>query len=203
MLIRGSNLQKNLLADMTIPNTGNATNMASATNTIIDNRYNEGKALIDFLLKNKELSLSTDVENNFRKTLLLSTASYFEHQITEILREFAKIHSQNNSLVMEYIEKQGISRKYHTLFSWESGNVNSFLGNFGSAFKTKILAEFKANSDLEVGAKAFIEIGSERNNLVHRNFADFPMEKTADEIHHKYKQAIVFIHFLKEQLTTP
>lgn len=133
--------------------------------TIIDTRYTEGKFLIEYLINNKEVSFVSEAENNFKKTPLLCTASYFEHQITSIIKEFAKLHSQANPMIMSYIEIQGINRKCHTLFNWDSGNINQFLGNFGAAFKESFNAKIKSEKELEIGVKSFIELGSDRNSL--------------------------------------
>lgn len=42
--------------------------------------------------------------------------------------------------------------------------------------------------------KAFMEIGRDRNRLVHEDFATFTLEKTAEEIHNHYQTALVFVN---------
>ena len=53
----------------------------------------------------------------------------------------------------------------------------------------------KVRSDTELGesVKAFLEIGHLRNQLVHKNYADFQLDKTLEEIYSRYKQANRFL----------
>ena len=53
--------------------------------TIIDVLYEENQKIDRFLEEHGEISLRKNVDNNFRKALLLSIASYFEHEIGEII----------------------------------------------------------------------------------------------------------------------
>jgi hypothetical protein len=48
--------------------------------------------------------------------------------------------------------------------------------------------------------RAFLELGNERNRLVHQNYATFPMEKTLDEIYALYQNAVMFVDALPSAL---
>jgi uncharacterized protein with ParB-like and HNH nuclease domain len=44
--------------------------------------------------------------------------------------------------------------------------------------------------------RAFLELGNERNRLVHENYATFPMEKTLEEVYALYKKSCLFVDAL-------
>ncbi|MEA4967661.1 MAG: HEPN domain-containing protein [Bacteroidaceae bacterium] len=169
--------------------------------TIIDEQYKEGKELIDYLTSKKEVTFQTYAENNFRKNLLLSSASYFEAEITSIILSFAKKCSSNNEKLENLIKQKVINRQYHTYFDWENGsNANKFFSLFGNSFKQEMEYKIKQDNDLREGIISFMQIGLERNKMVHQNFAEIVIEKTAEEVYEMYKKAKRFIEVLKEQL---
>ena len=49
---------------------------------------------------------------------------------------------------------------------------------------------------MQLSINAFLEFGSERNRLVHQNYAAFPMEKTLDEVYCLYKKSSHFVDAL-------
>jgi hypothetical protein len=49
----------------------------------------------------------------------------------------------------------------------------------------------KASEDMRTAVQAFLELGNERNKLVHQDYSTFPLEKTLDEIHALYRNAVV------------
>ena len=52
---------------------------------IIERLYEDNKLLINKLIADNEISLISTVDDVFRKTLLMSAASYFEHIICQII----------------------------------------------------------------------------------------------------------------------
>jgi len=167
---------------------------------LIEKLYSDNKALSDYLLSQGQLSFRADVDNNFKKVLLLAVASYLEQQVTEILTDFSSQASSNCDPLVNFVQNKAIKRQYHTYFDWESKNVNSFLGLFGDTFKTQCLSEISADGNLNDGIRAFLEIGSQRNYLVHENYAAYYLEKTADEVFELYKKSQGFIEYLKRKL---
>jgi hypothetical protein len=181
----------------------------------------EYDSLSTYLADKREISLLSDLNKNFRKILLLSCSSYFEHQVIRTLSDFVKQKSGGDYRIINFLEKQAISQKYHTLFDWgkqnrlddfEKKGANKFWKLFGDEFKNKIEEELKGNNnetELEKNNRlakisaieAFIEIGHHRNILVHNNFADYDYnQKTAEEIFNLFKTAEPFIPFLSEKL---
>jgi len=168
---------------------------------IVDQQYESGSALITYLTAQKELTLSNEAQNNFRKHILLSTASYFENEIINTIIEFAKTHSNNDELIISIIKMKAVKRQYHTYFDWEKGtNANSFFSLFGETFKNKMSKRVEDEPELEASIKAFLQLGQERNKLVHQNFAEVVLEKTAQDIYNLYQRALLFIATIKLEL---
>ncbi|MBE6859303.1 MAG: hypothetical protein E7498_07720 [Ruminococcus sp.] len=157
------------------------------------------KELSNFLTSQAKISESIEVNNHYRKILLLSCASFYENQITSIIQEFVKKHSTDDR-VFDFMNNKAIQRQYHTFFNWNEKNINSFLGLFGADFKQKIANEIKSNEELQSQVKAFLEIGNERNKMVHGNFLEYKLEKTIDEIFSLHIEASKLIEYIRSVL---
>lgn len=151
-----------------------------------------------YLLKNGQISLENNVENHLKKVMLLSCASFYENQIQEIIKSFVKRNSSDDK-VSNFVLKKAISRQYHTYFNWEGNNVNSFLGLFGEEFRKEVSATISQDDALKEQMKAFLQIGNERNKMVHENFLVYNLEKTFDEIILLNEKAEKFVDFLKKE----
>lgn len=167
---------------------------------VIDTIYEEYYLLTEFLEKNNEISFNNTVSDNFKKTLLLSIASFFESKITDMIFNYTVNKTENDTLLTSFVRSKAINRQYHTYFDWKCNNINQFLGCFGQVFKEKASRQIKENL-LEDNVKAFMEIGSYRNQMVHQNFASFYLDKTTEEVYELYKKAIVLVAFLEELFT--
>lgn len=169
--------------------------------TIIDEQYRSGNSLIEFLKSEKHLTFTSEAERNLQKTILLAAASYFEKEISETMIEFAKSHSGNNELIISLIKQKAVSRQYHTYFDWDKArNANKFFSLFGDIFKAKMIENVKLDDRLDRSIRAFLEIGNERNKMVHQNFAEVIIDKTAEEIYKLYKDSLYFIETIKKEL---
>jgi len=51
----------------------------------------------------------------------------------------------------------------------------------------------KRSEEMRSAVSAFLEVGNERNRLVHQDYVTFPMEKTLDEIYMLYRSALAFV----------
>lgn len=169
--------------------------------TAVDRLYSEFQDLISYLDKGSEISLRSIADENFKKALLLAAASYFEHRITDNLLAFVSEASSKSPRVVEFVKKKAISRQYHTFFDWDSGNANQFFGLFGENFKTFMKKEVERSKELGEAVKAFLEIGRERNRLVHQDFGTFVLEKTAEEIYNLYRAALHFVETMPGKLS--
>ncbi|MFZ2472805.1 MAG: HEPN domain-containing protein [Methanothrix sp.] len=169
--------------------------------TVIDKIYNDYSVLLDYLEENKEISLRNDADNNFKRVLLLSIASFFEYEINDALLRFISINSRNN-MIYSFTKIKGIDRQYHSYFDWPGRKANKFYSLFGDEFKKDIEKEIKSNEALRNSVNDFLEIGFIRNELVHKNFATYPLDKTAKDIYNLYKSAIQFVDYLKKRLSS-
>jgi hypothetical protein len=166
----------------------------------VDRIHEEFTALLRVLADQNEISLQTTADDTFRKVLVLSAASYFEHQLTAIVAAYVDEISASDSLVKALVQSKVIDRQYHTWFDWKEKNANQFFRMFGNEFKTHMTTILKESPALEDSIKAFLEMGHERNRLAHQNFAGFTMEKTAEEILKLYKNGLLFVERVQKEL---
>lgn len=164
--------------------------------TIVDHLYQSNRNLSDHLAATGEISYQADVEAAASKALLLSAASYFEHKVCELLVAFALEHSMMDAMLTELVRQRVIKRQYYTYFDWDSNNANKFFAMFGEPFKAHMRGKITADPALEDAIKSFIELGRLRNELVHQNFAVFPLNKTMDEVNELFQKARQFVDML-------
>lgn len=169
----------------------------------------EYKSIVVFLNENSQPSLSSDANKYFRKVFVLSSASYFEHLIQDLLVNFISRETNNNIKAVNFFKKKAIGMQYHTYFTWgeknnpdkPGKNANTFFALFGDDFKKSVEVEIRTSPSLEASVKAFLEIGHLRNILVHSNFAAYNLDnKTTDEIFELYKAGMPFIEYIKNKL---
>jgi len=165
---------------------------------IIDILIKRHEEVRHFFSQQGEVTLADDSDAEFRKVLILSITSFFEHEITSAISELAE--NSSSPRIFELVKAKAISRQYHTYFDWKDGkNINSFTKLFGESFKQEIEKELKQR-ELTEGMKLFLILGQERNILVHENFAAASISWTVDEIVEKYEKALEFVIFLLERL---
>lgn len=171
---------------------------------IFEKLADDYRSITELALKNYDLSLTVNIDLYLKKTFIISSASYHENFINDILNSFFKENSIDNRAI-EFIKSKGIKRQYHTYFTWAKNkddsipsNINSFLGLFGKSFKNKIASEIKNDEDISKNMKSFLEIGSLRNQLVHQNFLSFEFNKTFDEIVELNLNALNFLRYLEK-----
>ncbi|GHN03195.1 hypothetical protein WSM22_46840 [Cytophagales bacterium WSM2-2] len=168
--------------------------------TVVDKLFVEHGELIKYLEEKKEISMKVFVEENFKKNILLCIASLFEYRITSILTNFVDRIGNKSIKLNNFVYSGAISRKYHTLFEWETPNANKFFAFFGDEFKVDMKQKVKTSEELDKSIKAFLQLGQQRNLLVHQNFGEQFIEKTADELYKEYKTADNFIKFIEEEI---
>ena len=168
--------------------------------TPVDRLYIESSAVIQALQNTPEVSLQVTAADHFRKALLLAAASYFEHRICTCVIEFVRERSGGSALVESFVRNKAISRQYHTWFKWDENNANQFFGYFGTDFKSAMTTKIRESDDLRTSVQAFLEMGNERNKLVHQDYATFALEKTLDEIYRLYQDACRFVDYLPNAL---
>ena len=162
---------------------------------VVERLHDEFVELHDFLIENDGVTLVSVVEENFPKALLLAAASHFESQLKKSMKDFVMEVTDDDHPLVSLIENKVIERQYHTWFDWERKNANRFFGMFGPHFKNHADSLVKKDDDLRKSISAFMEIGGERNKLVHQDFANFQMNKTSSEVYDLYKSATIFVNW--------
>lgn len=163
-----------------------------AEQTPIDRLYTEAVATLLVLEKNSEWSLQVAAADHFRKALLLASASYFEDHVCSSVVTFVREQSKT-ILIENFVRNKAVERQYHTWFAWDRKNANQFFGLFGKDFRAMMEDRVRREPELQLAVVAFLELGNERNLLVHENYATFSMEKTLDEVYSLYQRALPFI----------
>lgn len=169
--------------------------------TIIDAIYKRNQEILGFLDSNKEITFRSDFGLQSTKNLVLSIASFFEALISELILRFAECASLRNEVLCSFVKRKAIVRQYHTFFAWDGNNANAFFSLFGEEFKKRCQGKVQRDSTLEESIKAFLELGNIRNELVHRNFAEYQLAKTSEEYYALYKKALLFIDFIQRELS--
>jgi len=170
--------------------------MQSNSIELLKKDYDE---LITFFKENRQLSFEISINDNYRKNLLLSAASFFEAEIVKIILEYAHVRTKYDEKLISFIDSKALTRQYHTLFDWEAKNCNRFFQWFGENTKTYARNRLQENN-FEESEKNFLKIGRNRNILVHKNFAEAIINDTFEDIYKQYQSACIFVELIKEIL---
>ena len=160
---------------------------------VVDRLHVEFSNLSDFLNAEAGAKFLPIVESYLPRTMLLAVASYFENRLSEEVERMAVEEVGDRHLLTWLVRNKVVRRQYHTWFSWQSRNVNSFLAMFGKDFKDEATKWIAEDDGLRRSVADFLEIGRERNRLVHGNFGDAPLEKTTADVYSLYESAKLFV----------
>lgn len=166
--------------------------------------------IIDLVMEYRELaelldadpnyySLRMSLESSFAKTLVVSSASYFEARLTDSLVELYSEATNQAEALVQFVRNLAIDRRYFQWFDWSSNNANSFFGKFGGDFRTFMSDKALSDENVQISIRAFLELENLRNNLVHGNYAVFQLDKSVDDIVSLYQNGLKFVEdFPKE-----
>ena len=144
------------------------------------------------------------VEENFPKALLLAAASHFEKCLMDSVEVLAKESTRDDHPLVSLIQGKVIKRQYHTWFDWDKPrnvkSANPFFSMFGSDFKTHAEHMVAQDDRLSESILAFLEIGRERNMLVHQDFANYSMDKNSSEVYQLYRIAVTFVDWFPDAI---
>lgn len=166
----------------------------------IKSLYAEYVDLIEFCKSSDQVSFEMYINNTYKKSLLLSAASYFEVIITKTIHDFIDGKSRKNPEIVAFVDNKAMKRQYHTFFNWDGNNANRFFGLFGEAFKRRAREEIQTK-ELGEAEAAFMAIGRERNRLVHQNYIEVQINDTFEEIWNKYEKACDFVELIAQLLS--
>lgn len=162
----------------------------------------ESDELRGFLSAQSQLSLLRSAEDNSRKALVLSAASLFEHRITEAILSYADKASNSDGCVRSLIRNKAVKRQFHTFFDWEKKKPGPFFTLLGDELGGKLKADCAVSPGKEQ-VEAFLEVGQLRNCLVHQNYAEFLLDKSADDIRQLCESADHFVVQVEALLAPP
>ena len=168
--------------------------------SFIDTFYERHLEMHKYLLEQKEVSFASDLNTTFARSLVLAIASFFEHEVTEIVRQVPFVHAKGQPMIAAMIEKNVIARRYHTWFDWDGRSAGPFLALFGSDYKLAVQDKLKKGGSEYVAISAFLELGNLRNRLVHQNYVQFQVERTFEELHALFQDALPVLKFMRESL---
>jgi hypothetical protein len=170
------------------------------TGSPVDRVYADLQSAVQALTDKKEISLRASVEDLYSKALLLAAASWFEYQITEGILLVSSELSNSSSPLINFVRNKGVYRQFHSYFDWEAKNASKFFGLFGAEFAGYMRAEIKTHPELDEAIHAFLDIGNDRNRMVHGNYGAFVLEKTASDIYALYQKATPFAEGFGDRL---
>jgi len=93
----------------------------------VERIHNEFSQLLEFLTASNEISLRAATDDSFRKVLILSAASYFEHRLTNAVAVFVDETTSSDGLVGALVQNKAINRQFHTWFKWDDKNAKPVL----------------------------------------------------------------------------
>ena len=163
--------------------------------TSVERLNEEFSAACNALEQLGETSSVLNMQNQWAKALVLSAASYFENRICNVIVDVVRVPPY--AAVREFVYRQGLARKYHTLFDWKKSNVNKFLGLFGPDFAENAKRSLEEDSSLETSMRDFVSLGRIRNELVHQDYAGYSLDSTADEMLQKFHSAVGFVDWFE------
>ncbi len=159
--------------------------------------------LVNHLNHQNQFSYSQRVASFLSKTLLLSSASYFETRLSNAILDYATRISHGDEALISLVRNKAIERQYHTFFQWKASRSSMpFFGMFGSTIKDTAKQDLR-DRELSQAADAFLELGDLRNLLVHENFAMYSLDRTPDEVYELYSVALRFVVYIEHKLNPP
>ncbi|WP_276120170.1 HEPN domain-containing protein [Pararhizobium qamdonense] len=166
----------------------------------IEELYGQLGEVTKILVEHCEVTLQVTITDLQRKSLLMACASYFEHKLSTDVEVFCARRTGKMHPVVFLVKAKAISRQYHSWFDWDKRNANTFFGLFGPEFKSWMIEKVKQDADLERDIQDFLTLGNSRNLLVHKDFQNYALNDSFDEIYARYRNANNFVEKIGEYL---
>ena len=128
----------------------------------------------------------------FTKAFTVACGNAFERKLTS---QIPSILSSDNPLALNFLQKQALDRKYHTLFDWDQKNANKFFGLFGTDFKQFVQKLIECDEQIKQQQKDFLELGKLRNLIVHKGIEAYSLTSDLDTIKMKFDNSLEFAIF--------
>lgn len=166
---------------------------------LYDDYVEDLNSLNKLLVDNPDLlSVLTRFKDRTNKVFIVAVANSFEKHLTRILPYLFSYHTEN--IIYFFTVKFTLSRKYHTLFSWDKNNANSFYGLWGEEFSNEFKKKIAVDELLKDGERNFLSIGNLRNKIAHEGF-DSNLETGWEDIENNYKKFKSALSFYSELIS--
>ncbi len=168
------------------------TMIQEAENPIEELRASQ-EAALSYVIRAGDVSLQLRMQEEFKKSLVLAAASYFEKCLTESVIHLYESGSNGNEMLVSVVRAKTVERRYHEWFDWNARNANRFFRAFGAEFKEHMESKLQTNPEAVRAVQAFLELGRLRNEVVHENYAAHSVPLTVEEIGRLYEDALHFV----------
>lgn len=167
----------------------------------VESLYEDFKRAETSLLAAGEISALNTLTVVFKNNLVLTSASNSERALTAYFEDLLNKQGMKPH-VASFCKKAAFDQRYHTFFDWKQADsdnpekgVDQFVSKFGPLFKAEHKKQVSASEDLKKGAARFIQIGHQRNEMVHTGFTNYSNAKTHGEIIEDHRLAKQFLEF--------
>ena len=163
----------------------------------MDRLFQESASLVESVKQSSDISLRFFADEHLPKVLLLAVASHFEKRMTDAVMHFSEQCLAIDHPLVNLIKNKAVSRQYHQWFVWEGRNANKFFSLFGERFREYAKRSVGEDEELHQSVVSFLQLGLERNRLIHGDYVSFQMNKSRDDIYRLYNDASKFVDWFQ------
>ncbi|MGI9250178.1 MAG: HEPN domain-containing protein [Pseudohongiellaceae bacterium] len=141
------------------------------------------------------------LQETLLKTIVISVASHLERMTIITIRNLVgTLVGHQGQIIENFVYNKMLDRNFHSLFQWDKRQANKFYSYFSGSNKDEAnFTEFmkgkvRKDSDFNEAVESFLELGEQRNNLVHNDLASAQLDNiTIEDIERKYQAAQGFL----------
>ena len=132
----------------------------------------------------------TALNRSYHKHLLVAAASSLEEVVKDLIPRL--FETRGGKQMGAFVSKRVMARNYSQLFDWKAQTAQGFFASFGDDCSKNFKTLLKTDDGLKKQHDAFLALGHLRNEVVHNDYAIYPVALTPDEIIEQYRLAIRF-----------
>ncbi len=142
-----------------------------------------------------DATILVSTRSAFAKAMVLAAGNWLERRTVCALLDFANRASSEETLVL-FVRAGVLDRRFHTLFDWKSGKVNSFLRKFGTDFRDRVQEASEENGDVLSASLDFMALVAERNALAHSSQIADEAQFSPKEVRIKFYNAAGWVSWI-------
>lgn len=169
----------------------------------LDAEFKKLEAIVAELISSGKVDMSIDAQHLFAKVFAVCAGSCCEVEIVRILEEYVNWQSRGDDKLFRFVHTVAIDKKYFSLFDWERAEASAFFSKFGKDFADCMKFAMAKDRSLAEAVRSFLELGKQRNNLVHNDLARIEFEDTLVDVAKKFSAAEAFLDVLPTYLVWP